>query len=906
MIRIRSLAAAALLSAALLGPTLLGPALVGADPALATPDAFEELSDPSASAEDLAETLKRVSVRISRGESRVRRSFLTYCAESDQEQRNERASQLMGMIGRGSEALETAGFDSSGNPPDLIVIEVPHRGGPQAVRASDGHSLLLRTGSAGAAPARSRRELPKLKERDDGPPVERDVLDAAASLRVELWGRANGAASGGTSTSSALARYLIAWEGPGDDAPPWLRAGFEDWLAARIADTALSAPTHACGDAVVTVKLGDAIDDKAPDATRRGLLARLVGHLIQHEQKLADVKVGAGLPSSTFAADFGMELGAVEKALAPKGEATDVCEDGTLACTICEGSGKLDVACPDCRGTAGVGCPSCFGVESCPSSTCQGGWHYYVGSGKKAKCSYCGGDGKVSCKACSGKGATKCAACRGGKVARDCPGCENGRIPCPESGTTDALLTLCGESESATCPWCAPPGLKMACDGCGGAKATGCRRCRGRTKTICGECGGTGQSRMVYADGTVASSTKCGFCNGKGGTRCSSCKGGKSKCTDCSGKGRVGLDPDECAMCEGTQETPSVAATLAARRDRYRPPTKDEAKAIEKSMEDAVDFLLTCRTSGSFALRDFRSGRNSRVGKLREPTTYANAQVLWTLSTTGITREDQRVKAAWKELRKQGRKLVVTDPQFVGTQAASLTLRALIGGGEEVDGDLVKGLVKLIVDGQSKNGLWAGTLDDPEDGEAFQGLFAIESLWLAQRRGAKVPRSVFGRAFRASSKLFTSRGMRDDDYVTATSVASATAMIVIAKAGELGKKSGTFDYEGLTGVKRGLAWLDRYFDIRQQPIISSGAFVPSTSDGGYAAYLFAVQRLAMLLSIEVLGGERWYATGARHLLELQYDDGSFEERSGRLNGPVRTSSMALLFLGRVTPAVTDD
>ena len=61
----------------------------------------------------------------------------------------------------------------------------------------------------------------------------------------------------------------------------------------------------------------------------------------------------------------------------------------------------------------------------------------------------------------------------------------------------------------------------------------------------------------------------------------------------------------------------------------------------------------------------------------------------------------------------------------------------------------------------------------------------------------------------------------------------------------------------------------------------------------------------MLLSIEILAGERWYATGSRHLMTIQFDDGSFEETSRfKLNGPVRTTSSVLLFLGRVTPAVT--
>ncbi len=62
----------------------------------------------------------------------------------------------------------------------------------------------------------------------------------------------------------------------------------------------------------------------------------------------------------------------------------------------------------------------------------------------------------------------------------------------------------------------------------------------------------------------------------------------------------------------------------------------------------------------------------------------------------------------------------------------------------------------------------------------------------------------------------------------------------------------------------------------------------------------------MLLNMEVLGGDRWHAAGARYLLPLQYPDGSFEERSpGHYHGPVRMTVSYLLFLLRATSPITD-
>ena len=170
-------------------------------------------------------------------------------------------------------------------------------------------------------------------------------------------------------------------------------------------------------------------------------------------------------------------------------------------------------------------------------------------------------------------------------------------------------------------------------------------------------------------------------------------------------------------------------------------------------------------------------------------------------------------------------------------------------------------------------------------------------------------RKIWYKALRAACSAFTARtvGGMKDSWVTATDVASHTALVVLARAGTLGDKAVTFDYHAMPEVQAGLAWLDRYFDIRQQPKFSGGARVNSRSDSGYAAYLFSIQRLGMLLRIPVLGGERWHTTGARYLREIQLPDGSFEETSrSRLNGPVRCTTISLLFLLRVTVPVTGD
>ena len=242
-------------------------------------------------------------------------------------------------------------------------------------------------------------------------------------------------------------------------------------------------------------------------------------------------------------------------------------------------------------------------------------------------------------------------------------------------------------------------------------------------------------------------------------------------------------------------------------------------------------------------------------------------------------------------------------------QGTSLGLRALAIAGQKSDEERIEALIKALAKGQVSGGGWNTTLDGDGDADELDSLFALESLWLASRSGYKVPGSVWSKGVRPAKKAFSGnsvKGMKKD-FVIATQVASNTAMIIMAKSAQLGDDAAGFDYESLPQVEAGLEWLDRYFSIEDEPSFNAGGVRVSSSDAGYSAYLFAIQRLAMLLSIEILGGERWHRSGARHLATIQFPDGSFEETSSsQLNGPVRTTNALLLFLLRATPSVTQD
>ena len=63
-------------------------------------------------------------------------------------------------------------------------------------------------------------------------------------------------------------------------------------------------------------------------------------------------------------------------------------------------------------------------------------------------------------------------------------------------------------------------------------------------------------------------------------------------------------------------------------------------------------------------------------------------------------------------------------------------------------------------------------------------------------------------------------------------------------------------------------------------------------------WLYAVERVGILLGTEFLGRHEWYPEGAKFLLESQGADGSWKGQS--IGGAVADTCFALLFLRRAT------
>jgi hypothetical protein len=111
-----------------------------------------------------------------------------------------------------------------------------------------------------------------------------------------------------------------------------------------------------------------------------------------------------------------------------------------------------------------------------------------------------------------------------------------------------------------------------------------------------------------------------------------------------------------------------------------------------------------------------------------------------------------------------------------------------------------------------------------------------------------------------------------------------------------------YDYlQGKDGKKNphvldGVAWLSKHWSVTEN-------LGPSEVENGAGNaylyyYLYAVERLGMLLDVGTIGDHAWYPEGAQMLLKAQQPDGSW--KGSRPEVPAWDTCFAILFLKRAT------
>lgn len=809
----------------------------------------------------------------------------------DEREREALAARLSAGFEKARTTLASAGLAPEGVGTLSVVWVRVTSGASGAAISPSGDALYVRDrGTVGAT------EVPALKVPVDGPPLTSSVVataDVALAAQDDLVAH-RAARAGPGSASNAVARALLVHVPAFAKYPAWVREGLVAYAEAAAFSEVASVPLHLCGASATAVPAWMTAKAR-PTAAQARWLGKLFEALLSGASdaptRLESIVAAGDKAAAVYAQAVGRPPNAVVEAAAGK-EKVSCDAAGTVPCPLCR-LGKIEMSCETCRGLGGVACPSCDGDEVCQAPGCLRGAQTHD-DGKDYNCAACGGSGwQAECRTCQDKVRFPCKVCRGsGKVVRTCPLClGRGRIACVEGGEP----VEDGAEPSAPCPWCQDASAVRGCDTCFGCGFTGCRACHGIGRVPCPTCGGAG----------------CSECKKMGSIPCRSGDGTKAKCATCSGAGTVHRDSAHCPLCSGR---PGFAPDPATARTRIAARARGVDAALRKqagqAMTKAIDFLLSTKEQDAFCLRKQRRTPSAALGAPIPASVYSNALVIGSLAAAHVSSDKPVVSSAIAALEKQVHELLESKEavKSATVQEAAHALRALVGAGHAPDHPLVLGLVKRLVAAQRPGGYWADDLVSAEPGDAFQSLFAVEALWLAQRRGSKVASDVWTRALAAGLKVgvLAKKTKKRGSFVTGTTIASSAALILMAKAGAGGRAS-VEDYRAIPQVVQAMAWLDRYFDMDREPTLVEGALERGPGDAGYTTWLYAIERLGRLLSIEEFGGRRWYAEGCRRVISLQLKNGEFEElQPGRLNGPVRTTTSTLLFLSKATPPLTGE
>jgi hypothetical protein len=215
-------------------------------------------------------------------------------------------------------------------------------------------------------------------------------------------------------------------------------------------------------------------------------------------------------------------------------------------------------------------------------------------------------------------------------------------------------------------------------------------------------------------------------------------------------------------------------------------------------------------------------------------------------------------------------------------------------------------LAARLAHGAAADGTWGyysgglgGLVQDLPNMSTTQ--YAVLGLWEASKAGVKLPRRTWDKLERTLRN-----GQRHDGgwtYVprqgspTFTSTAIGVASLVLARVALA--KDGDEAAAALrsTEVRLGLGWMARSFDE---------VLRPRWTDLDYYG-LYAAERAGILAEVRRMGERDWYAEGARRLLDVQREDGSWEARSDARIPPAVATAFAVLFLTRATrPVVTEE
>lgn len=204
--------------------------------------------------------------------------------------------------------------------------------------------------------------------------------------------------------------------------------------------------------------------------------------------------------------------------------------------------------------------------------------------------------------------------------------------------------------------------------------------------------------------------------------------------------------------------------------------------------------------------------------------------------------------------------------------------RLRVAGGKPLDGGKTGEVLKRSPDSKAEDG---------NDNSAAQ--YAVLGLYSGLRAGLTIDPEAWKRVLQyylEGQYEGGGWGYGPQEETYGSMACAGIASVAIASYA-LGDKA----WKDQAAVKKGLAWLAKHFQVAKNP----------NNDAEWALYyLYGLERVGRILDTEFVGAHEWYPLGARHLVDTQKDDGSWD--SFQDDGPILSTGFALLFLTRATPS----
>jgi len=175
-------------------------------------------------------------------------------------------------------------------------------------------------------------------------------------------------------------------------------------------------------------------------------------------------------------------------------------------------------------------------------------------------------------------------------------------------------------------------------------------------------------------------------------------------------------------------------------------------------------------------------------------------------------------------------------------------------------------------------------------GDRSASQYAILGLFSGHRVGITIDEEVWTRA-----RKFYADGQGEDggwSYKKDDGAASYGSMTCagVASVAICSFALGDRDWKDHAAVKKGLAWLAKNFSVEKHP--------PDHPEWHFY-YLYGLERVGRILDVEFIGDHEWFPSGAKMLLSMQKEDGSWDSE----NNEVLATGFALLFLTRATASL---